>query len=527
MMMVYNPVSYAGIIKGKVTADGQALAGVQVSDGSKIVTTDSKGRYKILSDKADSIIFITTPSGYRAKLIDAIRPGFWHLLTEAPKKSETHDFYLEKEDQSNYTVMFITDCHLVNDKKRDDLNKFRTTVLPVIQSEAEHLSKKGAVYTVNLGDFTQDSYWYKNKFNELDGERFLAENGYPTPIYSITGNHDNDPGINIGEQTDFKAAWCYRHTWGPACYSVNLGKDHWIFMDGIIYVNDGEPSPKWEGVKGSRKNLKLFAPRYLEWLKKDLESVEGSTKVYLCTHAPLITFSKGKWNYNPQLKELDDIFKKFDRVDIFTGHTHILINNDESPYTRFHQHIFPATSGNLWYEKKEYRGICMDGCDRIIPTIDQSGNLEFRSMEDGESVMSIYDLTEVGKYYATDKKCAIYHALHPERNYYADQKYHNVILVNYWILSPKETVEVIENGKSLSVEQVSIMDPLAELTYNISAMKEGSKFKKLKKNNCTHMFMAKAQSEDSPITVNIRNAKGKIIHTKTLMRGVPFSAKKK
>ncbi|MBQ0080916.1 MAG: calcineurin-like phosphoesterase C-terminal domain-containing protein [Alistipes sp.] len=515
--------AYAAIIKGKVTANGQGVAGVEVSDGTQVVTTDKKGRYQITSDKADSIVFISTPSGYRAKHIDAIRPGFWHLLQKAPNKNETHNFILEKEDQSNYTVMFITDCHLVNEKGRDDLNKFKQDVLPALKAKAEEEAKNGVVYTVNLGDFTQDSYWYKNNFNEQDGEKFIAQNGYPTPVYSVCGNHDNDPGINIGEGTDFKAAWCYRHTWGPACYSVNLGNDHWIFMDNIVYVNDGEPTPKWKGVKGNRKNLKVFAPRYLEWLKKDVSKVNPNARIYLCVHAPLIWVSKGQTKYNPQLAELEKIFEKFERVDIFTGHTHTLINNDESPFPRFHQHILPSTSGNLWYESHDMRAITIDGCDRIIATVNWKGEIKFTSMEDSKSVMRIYDMTEVGKYYATDKKCGIYHKLHPERAYYADEKYRNVIYVNYWLLSPEESVEIVENGEVLPVKSVKKMDPLAEITYNISKMKENSKFKKLKKNACTHMFEAKAKTATSPITVNIRNSHGKIIHTKTMERGIPFT----
>lgn len=51
-----------GNIRGKVTIDGKPLAGVQVSDGVNIVLTDSKGRYCIDSKKADSVVFITTPS---------------------------------------------------------------------------------------------------------------------------------------------------------------------------------------------------------------------------------------------------------------------------------------------------------------------------------------------------------------------------------------------------------------------------------------------------------------------------------
>ena len=74
-------VLQAGVVKGKVTCGKKPVAGVQVSDGRQIVLTDAKGRYTLKTDKADSIVFITTPSGYKAQMIDPIRPGFWQLLT--------------------------------------------------------------------------------------------------------------------------------------------------------------------------------------------------------------------------------------------------------------------------------------------------------------------------------------------------------------------------------------------------------------------------------------------------------------
>ena len=64
-------------IKGRVLADGKALAGVLVSDGEQIVTTDSKGRYAICSTKKDSVVFVITPSGYVCSSQDGLRPSFW------------------------------------------------------------------------------------------------------------------------------------------------------------------------------------------------------------------------------------------------------------------------------------------------------------------------------------------------------------------------------------------------------------------------------------------------------------------
>ena len=68
-------------VTGTVTStDGKPLKGVYVSDGLKIVKTDSKGKYKIKSDKKDGTVFVITPTGYVAPSKDGFQPGFWALL---------------------------------------------------------------------------------------------------------------------------------------------------------------------------------------------------------------------------------------------------------------------------------------------------------------------------------------------------------------------------------------------------------------------------------------------------------------
>ena len=278
----------AGTVKGRVTAAGKPVAGVPVSDGRQIVLTDARGRYSMKTDKADSIVFITTPSGYTAGRIDAVRPGFWQLLTKAPGKKEVHNFTLVPENQDNYSIIFITDCHFANDPSRNDLGRFTQNVLPAIKLEYDAAAAKGAVYTVNLGDFAHDRYWYDFGFNEYKAEQFLVQSGYPSPVYSVTGNHDNDGAVaGLGEKTDFVSAWNYRHTWGPACYSVNIGGDHWIFMDSVEYLNEGEPDAKHKNINGRRNYRCHFLDKDIEWLRKDLSYVPGDSRIFFCCHVPV------------------------------------------------------------------------------------------------------------------------------------------------------------------------------------------------------------------------------------------------
>ena len=55
----------AGTICGRVTGDGKPLAGVLVSDGCRVVATDTQGQYSLpVGDDSGRFVFVTTPRGY-------------------------------------------------------------------------------------------------------------------------------------------------------------------------------------------------------------------------------------------------------------------------------------------------------------------------------------------------------------------------------------------------------------------------------------------------------------------------------
>lgn len=209
LVIVTGGCARTGNIRGKVTIDGKPLAGVQVSDGVNIVLTDSKGRYYIDSKKADSVVFITTPSDAVAVSEDGLRPGFWARLTKSPDEVERHDFELLTENQERYSVLFLADLHLSNDPDKDDLRRFRERVVPFIRKKAAE--SDGPVYMMNLGDLSHDIFWYEFDFDVDDAYKVIAEQKLPLKMYSVPGNHDHDGAI-VGDNVDFRSGWLYRRT---------------------------------------------------------------------------------------------------------------------------------------------------------------------------------------------------------------------------------------------------------------------------------------------------------------------------
>lgn len=523
-------INAAGTVSGTVsTPDGKPLKGVYVSDGLKIVKTDAKGRYKIKSDKKDGTVFVITPSGYTAPSRDGFQPGFWSLLDKESNKPEVHNFVLQPEDQSNFTVMFPTDIHIVNEDPRDDLHKFETVALPAIKRIAADYTGNGPVYAMNLGDTSHDVFWYANDMKLDKVIKYLADNKFPALTYSVSGNHDNDGAID-GDNIDERAAWLYRKVLGPGQYSVNIGNTHWVMLDNILYRNEPPANPTEVGIKGNRKYDIGFTPEQLEWMKADIALVPDSMEIFIGCHAPLVfTRKNGTLLTDPtQLDQINDIYNRFDKVTVVSGHAHRNFYLHKDKYPRFVQYVFHATSGCIWDTQPGCKILGGDGSDGGIWVAEfgngKDGQIKFRNYYDGNDMFRAYDLNEVGHYYKLDDVLAYQRTIYPDRVNYADPKFANKIMVNFWGDREDLTLEILQNGKKLEVAQVkNLEDPL----YNISKYAPGTvrsgKYKKSWDNiGNEHMYIAQASDATSPVEVRVVDKNGKVLCTETVIRPKAF-----
>lgn len=520
-------VQTKSVLTGIVRADGVPLAGVQVSDGLQIVTTDQKGRYSMQSDKSEGLVFIITPSNYVAKSADGLQPAFWASLTKGEGQPEQHDFELRKEDQNNYTMVFMTDVHLTNSNVKQDLSHFKKLALPALKEIQAKYAQKGPVYSLNLGDLSHDLFWYEFDFSVAGARDFLAKEKFPMLLYSLPGNHDND-GAVTGANVDFDAGWLYRKTFGPTYYSMNIGGAHWIMMDDIVYKNTPNTGKKAPGIAGARDYISAFTAKQMEWLRQDLAAVDSATPVYLCTHAPILYPNKRGFalTRGTQLDSLDLWFQKFSKVNIFSGHSHKMIYTKNSKYPRFEQCVLPATSGNMWTTSNGFQTICTDGTDAGFVVGNYQGKnatYTYHTEAYGVKVLRAYDMNSVGNYYRTDDGIRQLLQMYPTRLNYGLPEYANAVYVNYWNLKPGERVEMYENGHPLSVEKVENEDPLYNVSYYVPVLLESPKFKSGDANvSNTHMFAAKAKTANAPVEIRIVDAYGKVVHTEPMTRPKKF-----
>lgn len=527
-LLLCSCLAMAGNVRGRVLCDGMPLPGVPVSDGVSIVLTDASGRYDIDSGKSEGSVFVITPSGYVARSLDGLRPGFWQPLYLPAEQEEVHDFVLEKQDQSRYTVVFLADMHLSNDPARDDLNRFRNEVMPVIRRQVS--AAPGTVYSFNLGDTTHEIYWGEFNFNETDALRLLQDIEYPTPMYTLMGNHDHDPSMT-GEDVDRRSAWRERDCWGPGQYSVNIGGDHWIFLDNIIYINVEGKGKKAPGVRGDRSYLSELTENQMDWLAKDLELTDKDSRVFICTHAPVLYSGKADGLLMPraQVERIAELCSPFKAdLTVFSGHTHRNDIRDHEDFPRIHQRTLPATSGIMWTTVRDWPLYSSDGGDAGIWIGEFGQGREPRYRLEtylyGEKYFRVYDMNAVGEAYRSSEGIRRQQEMFPgSRIDYGARKWRNYVFVNYWGWEPGDTVEMYEKGRRLKTEATRYEDPAKNFAYELPRVMSPYKHSRKSSSDITyHMYTAKTSSAKTPVTVRIYASDGRLKYEKTVQRPHPF-----
>ena len=197
-------------IFGRVLCEGEPLANVPVSDGVHIVKTDSLGRYAIASNKFQNTVFVITPSGYEPECKKRILPKFWSLLRKKREVAEQHDFHLVKRNQKSHRILFMSNIFLQN--SNDDLLQFKRRTIPAARKIAEEVGDSTAVYTILLGDISNCPMWYSREFDVSDAVSLISTLRYPTMLYTVMGDQDNDGAVPGTGLTDYKADSHIRNT---------------------------------------------------------------------------------------------------------------------------------------------------------------------------------------------------------------------------------------------------------------------------------------------------------------------------
>lgn len=505
-------------IKGVVYCGQKPLENVIVSDGDEVTKTDKNGHYYLKSTKSNKSVFVSTPAGYIPKT-DGIWPSYFSTLSKAASETEQVNFELVEKDQSNHVVIGLADIHIAN--VRETVRQYTDNFLPDLNKVINDYKISGKdVYVLCLGDQSHDLYWYDNGGIDLEGSKPYLSRINCSQMYTVMGNHDNDPYIT----DDFMASARYRVTYGPTHYSFNIGDTHYIMLDNIVYINTGGS----QGKLGEREYNQTLTTDQLNWMRKDLSYVSKSTPVVVCMHAPLwkkpsLSGSAQTSTPKAHTTNANDIISVLSgyNATFLTGHAHINSRNQSGSIEEYN---VASGAGRLWYSGQNKYGaqhLCGDGVPAGYLVMEMSGkskNVFYKGVaHDKDYQFRTYDLNcchiTAAKYCPASTDAIIKSKLvNGSDNYisgYENARTDNVVRINVFGYKESWKIKVTENGKELKTTRLYGYDPLWTISVPCRQLQNReSSVQEPTKN--AHLFECQASSATSTLIIEVQDDYGHI-----------------
>ena len=516
-------------IKGVVYSGGRTLSGVSVSDGDLITQTDDNGRYWLNSTKRNKLVFVILPSGFGAKVVEAM-PQFWAPCTQAATVIEQINFDLLPADNDKHTMVAFTDCHLASRNTPLDLTQFRDGILNELKNTYNSTNN---VIGLNLGDFSWDLYWYERNFALPEAKKELATLTFP--VFNAMGNHDNDPYL-VG---DFNGETAWRSIMGPVYYSMNIGKIHYLMLDNVQWINTGGA----QGTVGNRNYSTGIDSYQLEWIKKDLALVDANTPVIVAFHIPAITYtgvSGGNFVKGSVVSGMSAVMtelRKFNTVHLVTGHSHdnrnITIDYQQGAFER-REHNVVATCATWWwtnqYTTPNRINVSTDGTPSGYKVFEIDGkNIKWRYKaiaQPDERQLITFDMNEVKKYWTTNStaQTAFGYSDFADRKNDYNSIGNNEVLINVWAFEQDFwKINVKEGSASLAVDAVWLNCPLHTISYDIPRRATGNDLS-FPSNPTCHLYRVKTSSATSTLEITVEDRFGNV-YQQTMTRPKALTTK--
>jgi len=477
--------------------------------------------YYLPSEKKNGYVFISVPGNYEVPVKDGV-PQFFKPLAGMTSGTEVRDFELIPVNNENHVVLAMADLHLAN--RNQDLAQFENGFLAdANQLIADYQSQGKKVYGLTLGDLTWETYWYSNNFMLPEYTKQIAK--LNAPVFNVMGNHDHDPYF----ADDWLSENAYRRALGPTYYSFNLGKVHYVVLDDTEYINTGGAM----GTVGERNYNGRFSAQQLDWLAKDLATVDASTPIVIGTHiqihhAPAADGTPPGFRIS-NAQQFMDLLARFDQVHILTGHTH---TNYRVPHNaKITEHNTAAVCATWWWTgRTDYANnqVCTDGSPGGYGLWEITGKdvkWQYKSIgHDKDYQFRSYDLNTVlvNKSAHAPSANAENTALIPAYSFGFDApNANNEVLINVWGYDPQWTVSVTEGGSPLTVTRVDAYDPLHVISYNMKRLNANAQ-PSFPSTSTSHMFKATASSPTSTLQITVTDNFGRA-YTETMARPKAFS----
>lgn len=312
--------SAAKKVKGRITDGTNGIAGVVVSDGYSVVTTNSRGYYSLKPHANASSVWLSTPAGYAFQHEDGISKHYQQLGA-----GKSYDFVLKRLSQSDQQHRFIVwaDPQV---KNKNDVKQMMETSVPDVQQLVKTMGSTALVHGICVGDIVWDNHKLFADYNKA-----VAKMGIP--FFQALGNHDMDYRMGGDETSDVT----FKKNYGPTYYSFNRGKAHYVVLENVRYLGTDRD---YDG---------YLVEEQLSWLAKDLEHVAKDQLLIINLHIPVHSGVKNK-------ADLYKILEGYTNVHIMSGHTHY---NKNVISNGIYEHNHGTVCGAWWTGP-----VCEDGTPR-------------------------------------------------------------------------------------------------------------------------------------------------------------------
>lgn len=477
-----------GNIKGKVTdaVTGAPIAGVSVSDGYTVTSTDADGNYAIQGNELTRTVFISVPAEYEIPTDQDGHPAFYtNGQFNDPQKEYAVSFKLTPRAKASdkFLLCAAADVHIYDgtDKnypknRRSDLTQFKEDCLPDMISTMESLNGGGSYndcLVLFAGDQMSDNMEQVVPFKNALANK-TVNNGHKLIFLHCIGNHDfANRDLKYKEATSYNASKTFVENFGPMDYSLNIGNAHIVVMNNMI-VNSKDNWTRDRQIQCVGYDKGITAEQ-LEWLRQDLACVKNPEKkvIILCAHVPM---SNNGTNYNgTNYSEVVKLMGNFHEGHIISGHSHIVRNcvhkqtckNGKGVY----EHNIQSLAGDWWFSN-----LCSDGSPRGYKVLRFSGSKLLDSVNKAVGASTNYQMRVYNGNDSYSEKTAgggtPAKGTTPNKKTYSwGDDYKNHILVRAWDADENWTVSFVQNGVETPMTRLSSFVDQCSLAFGYNYQK--------------------------------------------------------
>ena len=168
------------------TTDGTPIAGIVVTDGHTVMTTDAEGKYAFNRHEEAAYVYYSLPAEYRVPLRQG-HPCFYKKLTD----DKVYDFVLQPlkggKKENKFRLVMVADPQCQNLRH---VYRFHSETAPDLKKTAK--KTKTPCYAISLGDIVySEGPRNANYLMPMIKEEMRAEN-IGMPMFQTIGNHDCD-----------------------------------------------------------------------------------------------------------------------------------------------------------------------------------------------------------------------------------------------------------------------------------------------------------------------------------------------